>query len=760
MGESTGGTLHNILETRAPLPAEQVIPMIIELTNVLEVRHKQGKILGGIYPDQVLFEDGFVQLYELAAPRMPEDLTLMYLGFVPPEILDNQPPVAQTDIYSVGVILYSLLTGHYPFPGGSSDELIENIKQSKLEEFPKLSNFTQLEWIIKKCLVKVPSRRYASAGEISQELRKILKPGSRTGQTSPGLTTAPQTAAKRFQRRGRDVQRLLIEYWKYAAAAAALLLVVIVVLVMRPAKHEVTHTSKSWRLGRLTSTPLAEMDVALSPDGRIIAFISNATGNSELYVRNVGGGTPTQVTQSPGKESNPRWSPDGDLILFGYEGPGIQPSLFSVPPSGGIPQKVAENAVDGQWSADGKKVCYVTPAQPGVRNLEIFEIQALQSKPVVTDIQGLASPSFSPDGNELVCEADSDRGHRLFLVQTKTGKMNPVGNVEGLAPTWQWSSGWIYFNALKDGKMKIWRTDPDGFTQQVTEGESQDFHPVPSFKGSSVVFYRLDLLRDIYSLDPDAPHGVEISPIPGESSYPRVVSATTIAFMRVQEGHVRLEKALLNSKSASVVLDPVRPQALFSISSDGAYVHIENPEEGKNGVWEISLTGNSQISMGDQLVLPYELSPDKKMLLYGARMNEGTHYLLKELKTGTETEILTLPAGQRIERAAWVDRGSSLAYLTSANELFLYSVKSGGATKILAPCYDFAARPRSDEIAAIAGTDPRQNSLILLDYKKQRRRSLTAFDSETYARTIDWSPDGKLIYYDRMKSNSDLYSAE
>lgn len=759
MADSTGGTLHSILETRAPLPPEQAIPMVIELTNVLEVRHKQGKVLGGIYPDQVLFEDGFVQLYELAAPRLPEDLTIMYLGFVPPEILDNQPAVPQSDIYSVGVILYSLLTGHFPFPGGSSDELIENIKQSKFEEFPKLTNFSQLEWIIKKCLVKVPSRRYGSAAEIGQELRKILKPG-RASQASPGLGATAPTTVKKFQRRGRDIQNLLLEYWKYAAAAAVLALIVIIVITMRPVKREVKHGSKTWRTARLTSTALVEKDAALSPDGRTIAFVSNATANWELYVRSANGGMPAQVTQSPGIESNPRWSPDGDLILFGYEGPGIQPSIFSVPPSGGIPQKIAENAVDGQWSPDGKRVCYVTPAQPGVRSLEVFEIQALQSKPVLSDIQGLANPSFSGDGSDLVCEADSDSGHRLFILQTKTGKMNPVGNVEGYSPTWQWSSGWIYYNAPKDGKMKIWRTDPDGFAQQVTEGPDQDFHPVPSFNGNSVLFYRQDLLRDIYSLTSDAPRGVEMSPIPGESSYPRYASPSALVFVRVQEGRTRLEKALLNSKSSSVLLDPILPDTRFSITSDGSYVHIENPEEGKNGVWEIALSGGSQINLGDQLILPYEMSPDKKLLLYGAKTNEGSHYLLKDLKTGEEKEILALPAGQRLERGAWLDRGASFAYLTSANELFVYSVKSGEATKVLTGCYDFAARARSDEIAAIAGSGPKQNSLILLDYKRQKRRSLTSFDSEAYARTIDWSSDGKTIYYDRMKTNSDLYSTE
>ena len=757
MGESKGGTLQEILESRAPLPPEQAIPMVIELANVLEVRHKQGKILGGIYPDQVLFEDGLVQLYELAAPRLPEDLTLMYLGFVPPEVLENQPLVAQSDIYSVGVILYSLLTGHFPFAGGNTEELIENIRQSKCEEFPKFSNFTQLEWIIKRCLVKVPARRFGTAQELALELRKMFKP-SRSGQPVPVAAPVPGMTARKLQRRTREYQRLLLEHWKIAAGAAALLVAVLIVIAMWPENRELPHGTKNWRVERLTTTPDVERDASMSPDGRTIAFVSNATGNWELYVRE-GSRNPTQVTESPGKESDPRWSPDGQVILFTYEGPGIQPTLFSVPPTGGIPQKMVSNAVDGQWSPDGKKVCYVTPSQPGVRNLEILEVQALQSKPVVGDIQGLAHPSFSADSKEIVCEADSDRGHRLFVVEVKNGNMKPVGDVEGFTPSWDWQSGWIYYAARKDGLMKIWRTDPKGSTQTVTTGGGQDFHPAPSPAGGSVLFYRQDLLRDIFSIQPDSPQGVQVSPAPGESSYPRAVSAGTLAFVRVHEGHARLETSSLSSKTSSVVLDPISPQSSLSISPDGAFVHVENPQEGKTGLWEIALAGGQQMGLGAQLLLPYEPSPDKKLLFYASRNGTTIQYLLKEFKTQTEQQILTLPAGQRVRRAAWVDH-NSIAYLTTGNTLLVYSIKNGTSSTLLDNCYDFALRPRADQAAAIVGSQPQRNSLVLLDLKTLRRRNLTSFDPEAYATTIDWSRDGKMIFYDRMKTSSDLFSAQ
>ncbi|HSP07633.1 MAG TPA: hypothetical protein VLR94_10680 [Acidobacteriota bacterium] len=759
MGESRGRTLHEILEAGIPLPPEQAIPLVVELANVLEVRHKQGKVLGGIYPDQVLFEDGMVQLFELAAPRLPEDLTLMYLGFVPPEVLETQPPVPQTDIYSIGLILYALMTGRVPYASGSTEELTQNILHSKLVEFPKFSNFTQLDWIIKKCLVRVPARRFGTAQEVAAELRKVFKPSRGTAQIGVSAP-APGMTVKKLQRRTREYQRLLLDHWKIAAGVGAAIVALIVVLSLLPKHKVISHSTKSWRLTRLTSTADVERDAAPSPDGKMIAFVSNMTGNWELYVRGIGSGTPTQVTESPGNESNPRWSPDGELILFTYEGPGILPTLFSVPPSGGIPQKMADDAVDGQWSPDGRKVCYVTPAAPGVRNLAALDVQELQSKTIVSNIQGLAHPSYSPDGKELVCDADSDQGHRLFLVESDTGKMKPVGNVEGTSPTWESKSGWIYYSARKAGSMKIWRTDPGGFTQQVTEGESQDFHPVPGNGGNSVFFYRSDYLHDIFSLDPDAPTGVLVSPVPGQSSYPRSISSSSLAFVRLQEDHARLETAAISVNKTSVLLDPILPGAQIAVSQDGTYLRVENPQSDRKGLWEIALSGGQQSGLGDQLQLPYEPSPDRKLLLYAMEKDGQTRILLKEMKTQTERELLPLPAGLRIRRAYWTDRGNSYAYLTSDNTLSVYSIKDGMSTKLLAPCYDFSLRPHADQIAALTGADPRRNSLILMDLKTQRRRNLTSFDLEAFATTIDWSRDGKVVYYDRMKASSDLYSAE
>src|SRR5262249_44875957 len=153
--------------------------------------HRKGKTFCGIYPDQVrIDQEGQVFLFELAAPRLAEDVTLSYLCFVPPELLDPAGGTAtqQSDIYSFGVIVFSLLTGHVPFSTGSREDLTIRILDSRLEPIPNLpGEFNQLNWILRKCLLRIPSRRFANGDEVAIELRQIAG--------GPGISIPKKIAA-------------------------------------------------------------------------------------------------------------------------------------------------------------------------------------------------------------------------------------------------------------------------------------------------------------------------------------------------------------------------------------------------------------------------------------------------------------------------------------------------------------------------------------------------------------------------------------
>jgi tricorn protease len=110
----------------------------------------------------------------------------------------------------------------------------------------------------------------------------------------------------------------------------------------------------------LASPPGTEAFPRFSPDGKTIAFVGNYDGNRDLYTIPIAGGVPTRVTYHPGVETLSDWTPDGKLMFFtnGLAGRDRQVQLFTVPPQGGMPEKLpvpygAFGAISpsGEWLA-------------------------------------------------------------------------------------------------------------------------------------------------------------------------------------------------------------------------------------------------------------------------------------------------------------------------------------------------------------------------------------------------------------------------
>jgi Tol biopolymer transport system component len=748
-----GRTLHQILDAGKPLLPDQVFAIGADLARILDGHHKQNRIYGGIFPDQVNIEpDGFVQIFGLAAPRQPEDLTLSYLCFCPPEILKGNRATVAADLYSFGVILYSLLTGRIPFDTGSQEQLLRDIEKSQIKPLPPLAgNGNQAEWIIKKCMNPEPLRRFGSAQEVLTEFKNLSR-------NSRPLAHPQSIAPKFVQRSITATPNLLRRHKTVAIIVAAAIVVLGAGFLFIPKSKGIQKISKSAWYGRsVAATPEIERDPSISPSGDTIAYVANLTGNWEIYLRPIKGGQPTPITQSPGMEENPKWSPDGNQILYTYKGPGVPSTLFTMPPTGGIPQKIAEHAFDGQWSPDGSTICYVAPAEEQARSLIVFDLKEQKTRTLLQSEKGLAHPSFSPDGSEIVAEADIGSKHGLLLVDVDSGEKKILTNdAIDQSPSWSWTTDSILFSSNRNDGFKIWKTDRDGKIEQITQGKGDDYHPSSAMKGTEFVYFRQNKLSEIHSIDPESVEDTKKTSVVGKSFYPRIISRDSFAFLSEQGAGFDLKWGMNGSNVATTVMQSLPSAFTFAVSQDGSFIFLEQSE---NGLAQINLKDGTSIDLGSSTVLPYETSPDKKLLFYAVRRAESMVYKLRDLKTQKEDDLFIRPDKSRIIRSFWLDN-SRICWLAADGTVSLWAIKENKITQILNGCYDFAVRPRTEMAAALIGKSPEVATLELIDFKHGKRSELKRFDQDGYARNLDWSRDGKLIYYDRFRKDADLYIAE
>jgi len=457
-----GVTLKHRLAGRA-LETELLLSVATDIADAVGAAHAKGIIHRDIKPGNIfLTKDGHTKVLDFGLAKLdqssPEQVTeeqftspasvVGTMAYMSPEQVRGRELDPRTDLFSFGVVLYEMATGRLPFRGetfgATVDAILHDLPVAPLQLNPGLP--PKLEEVIFKALEKDRDVRYQVASEMRADLKRLKRDTESAkfvGIESRSLlhTSTTQSPPKPWY--GLRVFGLL---------SLVLVLIGIAAYLFVGRKTTVA-PFQSMTIERLTTSGTVR-SVAISPDGKYVAYVTAESGKQSLLVRQTA--TRSDIQIIPPAEDHHffglTFSPDGNYILYVQSTTGYgSGTLYSTPTLGGQSRQLADRVSSPvAFSPGGRQLAFVRDNPGSETSLVVTESDgtgerqlAARKIPNPFSEQGI---SWSPDGKTLAIGAYSGGECYIATVQLAGGVVKQVG-----------SKGWRHVLRV------VWLADSSGF---------------------------------------------------------------------------------------------------------------------------------------------------------------------------------------------------------------------------------------------------------------------------------------------------------
>jgi Tol biopolymer transport system component len=692
-----------------------------------------------------------------------------------PEQVQGRPVDARSDIFSVGVLLFEMLSGRRAFDADSAAGMLSAVLRDDPPPLrtvvPALSR--GLERVTARCLQKDPRQRYQSAADLKiamEDARDDLAAAAETGASA----SAPRADATASFRARRALPPL--GYLAFGAAIGAVAM--IAAGVLRPADVVTPHYRPF-----ITEAVAAEFP-AWSPDGRSLAYVARVEGRNQVFLRSLDAAQPIQLTRDPaGVISRPAWSPDGTRLYFvrGRE-------VVSVGVAGGEARVVMPNApaVDAALaiSRDGRRIVFAR-GDAGLQSLWVGDLQTGEAR--MLDRAGLPSPirrvndlAFSPDGATLgamLGTAAQSGEPGVWLLPWPDGAPRHV-----LTNAPYYSGGYQVFSWMPDSRRIVFNAMPAhesssrlflgdtvaGTFHQVTGGVNGENSLSVSPDGTRIAFVStragLDLIE--FPIDGGPPHLALQSS--RDESYPDVSPSGVLVYVTDADGRlgVRLREAS-GSWSRDVMPAQVEGSVLAQprLSPDGQRISVD-VVAAEHGIWIAPVAGGTAARLEQESTDQHgaSWSPDGNWVAYRRLVKDQWELAKAPVGGGAPVRLADADQGGVATSGAtdWSSTGAWIAH-RRADGVHLVS-PDGKSTKVLAGPRPAAFRFSRDgsRLFAVQRGEGRRWELAIWDVASARLSRLAALPLAVSAvvEGLALSPDETRIIVGAGTPTSDIWLLE
>jgi serine/threonine protein kinase len=748
-------------QKRRPLALSEIIDVAAQVCAALNAAHSAGIIHRDIKPENIMLrEDGLVKVLDFGLAKLgekqnrndrPEASTRSVLtgpGMImgtaaymsPEQIRGVQDIDARADIWSLGVVLFEMLTNRTPFTGGSTGDVIASILKT---ETPVLSGEypVELERIVTKALQKDRRARYQSIKDLTADLKSL--------NTESEISASNRITTKPAKNSTADVPRRITQ--TIAVQRFSFLHLVSILFVAALVSggfwwffdaSEKTETGeilslKNSEIITWSSSP-GEQDSAgtFSPDGKMIAFNSSKSGTRNIWIKQTAAGEAIQITRDEFNNQNPIWSPGGDQLAY-FSNRGDQYGVWQIPVFGGSPKLLTtfENGgVSLKYWSKKNLIYYNSPDM----NLFALDVNSGLSSRITNfdSKQDVSIISVSPNEQLIAYIITEGEKRSIRITSLKDGVSRQITEsaTEIRKIIWHPDNRRIFYNTTVDGIFQIFVTDIDGGApKQITFAERDSFVMDVSADGTKILYGSVQEESDVWSINlADDREFTVASDINSEFWADASPDGKTIAYQSIK--NLSQGKNLAGGSIFARQINSDEPPAqlvengfLPVWSPDARQIAFLQVEDDKYQLKIVKASGGEQKQLTVEGVVPFGFtlmpynrtqtaefswSPDSRRIAYRSNKSGQYNIWLIDTDNSGETRLSgNADTNLLVFCPLWSADGKRLAYSTrtnkrTADDKFIYNF-------LVADAEDSKAIFQTDYFTRLIGWSPNKDNLIL-----------------------------------------------